>query len=173
MEANLRDKKNLIEAACTLLGGQFTGQEATRMLLAIGLQETGFDTEFQQPGPARGWWQFEHGGGVKAVAQHSATRPHLARLVNFLGEWPTNPEGLYDRTEREAFVDKDFLFERLDNDEVLAAGMARLLLWPHPAPIPTTIEAAWRYYLDQWRPGKPHRGRWDKCWLRAGEAINL
>lgn len=170
---NPREKKDLIEAACKLLGPQFQSPEATRLLLSIGLQETGFATEFQQPGPARGWWQFEHGGGVKAVARHAATKPHLGRLVRLLGEWPSNPDHMYDRTEDGPTIVEDHLFERLDNDEVLAAGMARLLLWPHPKPIPQAMDPAWHYYLDQWRPGKPHRGRWTDNWVQAGEIMDV
>jgi hypothetical protein len=54
---------------------------------------------------------------------------------------------------------------------VLAAGVARLLLYTNPAPLPPVgnAEAAWLYYVNTWRPGKPHRKTWDELYALAME----
>jgi hypothetical protein len=53
---------------------------AWAMLLAIGLQESKFlhrrqvvDAKKHTFGPARGFWQFERGGGTAGVLQHTKT----------------------------------------------------------------------------------------------------
>ena len=55
--------------------------------------------------------------------------------------------------------------------ELLQAGMARLLLWsdprPLPLPMPENEGAAWDIYLNNWRPGRPHRDRWSDAWHQA------
>lgn len=43
---------------------------------------------------------------------------------------------------------------------MLAAGLARLLLWSDPGRLPSEddVEGAWRLYLKTWRPGAYDRG---------------
>ena len=59
---------------------------------------------------------------------------------------------------------------------MLAAGIARLLLWTDPKPLPKRFEPraeaqAWSYYERVWRPGKPHPETWDDCWRAAVKAV--
>ena len=67
------------------LGGPVPTRAARHILLAIALQESGpaLAARYQNspsatPGPAKGFWQFEAGGGVVGVLNHAASRD-LAR----------------------------------------------------------------------------------------------
>lgn len=126
------------------------------MLLAIGLQESRFQYRFQkiagrpyEKGPARGFWQFERPGGVRGVMTHAATERH-ARIVCEARGVP---------------FDDVVVHARLEDDDILAATFARLLLWADARALPPVgadHEAAWQCYLRNWRPGKPHRHTWDE-----------
>lgn len=129
--------------------------DARRMLLAIAGQESGWTHRTQIGGPATGFWQFEEGGAVKGVLAHRATA-FTARLLAGALEAPVGPH-----TVHAALVWND----------TLAAGFARLLLWTHPQPLPTTQDAAWVYYLSLWRPGKPHPSSWPLVWDMACKAV--
>lgn len=146
-----------IRPALSILPNEMSGQEAQAMLVAIGLQESRFKFREQVRGPARGYWQFEL-GGLNGVLKHHATSAHSERLVTLLEYSQASPVSLHGA---------------LACDQILAAGIARLLLWSSPAPLPRSDmqEAAWRYYLNQWRPGKPHPGTWAQCWSTAWEII--
>lgn len=132
--------------------------EARVMMIAIGLQESRFRYRYQVvagggKGPARGFWQFERGsvasrGGVTGVMLHHATTAHLARLCEQTG----------------CDFDAKAIWERIETDDVLAAGLARLLLYTDPKPLPkmNDVEGAWDLYANRtWRPGKPHRATWN------------
>ncbi|MOA63587.1 hypothetical protein D3C78_1893600 [compost metagenome] len=56
---------------------------------------------------------------------------------------------------------------------MLAAALARLLLWTDPARLPALGEVAksWELYLRTWRPGKPHRHTWDALYAQALEEV--
>lgn len=143
-----------INAGLQLLPPNMTSPAAKALLIAIGLQESGFLVRTQHNnGPARGFWQFEKGGGVRGVMKHKASE-RLAMQVCLKRGVP--------------FVDK-VIWEELAQDDVLAAAFARLLLWTAPKPLPSlgqTMES-WSYYNDLWRPGKPHPERWDGNYGRA------
>jgi hypothetical protein len=66
----------------------------------------------------------------------------------------------------------DAVYASLDQDDVLAAAFARLLLWTDPKPLPALgeLESAWELYARTWRPGKPHRQTWDGLYNRAMQA---
>lgn len=132
--------------------------EARVMLLAIGLQESRFIHRRQIGGPARGFWQFEQGGGVRGVLRHEASREIADRLC-YTRSVPATEGAVY---------------EALDDDDVLACGFARLLLWTDQKPLPAVGETdeAWSLYLRTWRPGKPHRHTWSGLYLTAtGEVL--
>lgn len=129
--------------------------DARRMLLAIAGQESGWTHRTQIGGPARGFWQFEEGGGVKGVLTHRATAFTAAEVGRLLG--------VLTRDAHSALAWND----------TLAAGFARLLLWTHPQPLPTTQDAAWVYYLSLWRPGKPNPVLWPLAWDVACKAVPL
>lgn len=138
------------------------GPAAEAMMVAIGLQESRFIHRDQivagkpagQVGPATGFWQFERSGGVAGVMGHHLTAD-IARKV-------TEAAGVaFDRDA----IWRAFTMQRGDE---LAAAFARLLLYTDPRALPDpvagSVEAAWDYYLRNWRPGKPHRSTWDGFW---------
>lgn len=146
-------RDNLIPAAARLLPGVAFTPEAKVMLLAIGLQESRFEHRRQIKGPARGFWQFEAGGGTAGVLRHPATSARASQLVSARLERPST-----------AAVN-----EALASDDVLACAFARLLLFTDPRPLPAlgNPQAAWDYYVRNWRPGKPHRDTWDALYAKA------
>ncbi|WP_367352475.1 hypothetical protein [Achromobacter animicus] len=138
--------------ALQLLPANMDTPAARIMLLAIGLQESRFTKRRQlvgsppRPvGPAKSFWQGEEGGGmVKGVRTHAATKDIAAQLYSAREVVPTNRDIWY----------------AIENDDVLAAALARLLLWTDPLPLPKVgaEEDAWALYLRTWRPGAYARG---------------
>jgi hypothetical protein len=146
-------------AACTAIA---TPPAAQRLLLAIAIQESDLAWRYQRrrlgwAGPARGWWQFERGGGVRGVMRHQRTHKaaeHWCRACAV--HW-------HERA----------IWRALEGHDRLAAGFARLLLWSDREPIPSSEERAWSLYRHRlWRPGKPHRHRWTHSWERAADALD-
>jgi len=142
-----------INEALSLLPPEMGGPKARVMLIAIGLQESRFEHRRQIGGPARGFWQFEHGGGVVGVLTHPASRELAARLCEVRG----------------VKSDSRLVYNRLEHDDVLAAGFARLLLFTDRRRLPELGDAvaAWKYYMNNWRPGKPHPETWDELYHAA------
>lgn len=141
----------LINQAFELLGDKYNSPAAMRIMLAIGYQESGFKYREQIGGPAKGFWQFEQGGGVKGVLFHPSTVTAAVKVCMKLKVPQSSLKVYHD----------------LPKNDLLAACFARLLLWTLPGPIPTTEEEAWQYYLKAWRPGKPHRNRWTENWIKS------
>lgn len=141
--------------ALHLLGPKYDSQPARNLIAAIGYQESNFQFRKQIKGPARGFWQFELGGGVKGVMTHHSTKEEAKRIAR-IREVDFIPENIY---------------LALEYDDILAACFARLLLWTDPKPMPITQEDAWQYYLRNWRPGKPHPERWPDCYRRGLELM--
>lgn len=144
----------IFPAAFALLPGRMDSLEARAMLLAIGLQESGFEHRRQVGGPARGFWQFEKGGGVAGVITNSTTGPLISIVCHTLG-----------------YVARlDPCYTAIEHNDVLAACFARLLLYTDPAAMPqkTDPDLGWRIYLRTWRPGKPRLESWhehfDHAW---------
>ncbi|MFY2035866.1 hypothetical protein ACOTDT_18905 [Achromobacter xylosoxidans] len=141
-----------ITPALALLPARMDTPEARVMLLAIGLQESRFIDRRQlvgsppQPtGPAKSFWQAEQGGGmVSGVRTHGATRDLAAQLYRARG----------------VAADNAAIWNAIEQDDVLAAGLARLLLWSDPALLPVVgdEQGAWNLYLRTWRPGAYERG---------------
>ncbi len=162
---------NILDSAITpalkLLPKSMDSEDARVILLAIGLQESRFSHRAQVlanggKGPARGFWQFEEGtresrGGVWGVFLHSATSEPLRLICRALDV----------RFEPRA------IWAELEHNDILAACVARLLLFTDPAPLPKAGEASksWYYYTRNWRPGKPHPDTWLKLYLCAMEAM--
>lgn len=116
---------------------------------AIGQQESGYLVRRQYGnGPARGYWQFEEGGGVKGVMEHKASS-ELARSVCHARGVP--------------FV-RRAVWEALETDDVLAAAFCRLLMWTDSGKLPTTEADGWAMYARTWRPGRPHPDKWPASW---------
>ncbi len=142
-------------AAMSFLPTRFDSPESRAMLLAIGFQESGFAHRKQVGGPARGFWQFEEGGGVNGVLSHRVTKPIIEPILPVL---IVKPWECYDA---------------LEQNDVLAYIFARLLLWTHRLPLPKRGEPsiAWKQYLDTWRPGRPHSEVWEGNFARAWALI--
>jgi len=135
--------------------------QARAMLYAIGMQESRLQHRFQiitgqfTRGPARGLWQFEAGGGVVGVLSHHSTQDRAQLFARrFVGS-----------------ISRDAVWASLAYEDTLACIYARLLLWTDPRALPEPTleneEAAWQYYIRNWRPGKPHRVTWSKFWCEA------
>lgn len=159
--ANITD--TAINPALSLLPKNMDSAAARVMLLAIGLQESRFEYRRQiGNGPARGFWQFELGtresrGGVWGVYLHRASAELLRLLCR----------------DRDCNYDPRAIYSQIENDDALAAGVARLLLWTAPKALPAIGDApaAWAYYTNTWRPGKPHRKTWDALYAQAVEFV--
>lgn len=145
-----------INPALAMLPGM-DSPTARVIMLAIAFQESGLQHRRQRRGPARGYWQFEHGGGVRGVLNHSSSRPHIRSVLEQLDYKATsNPATCY---------------AAIEHNDILAAAFARLLMWTDPQPLPTDESGSWDLYMRTWRPGKPHISAWASNYQKALEAI--
>lgn len=150
----------VLPAAYALLPPPMQSPGATAMLLSIGLQESKFLHRRQIGGPARGFWQFEKGGGVTGVLRH----PSTAALA----------QSALKQMRYTAVMTPDACYAVIADNDVIAAVFARLLLWTVPGrlALPTQPAAGWRQYLEGWRPGKPHPETWDAYFASAWQRVN-
>jgi len=142
------------DVAAPLIGIPRT-RPADVLMLAIAGQESGWQHRAQIGGPARGFWQFEKGGGVAGVLTHRATAERARSLCTAL------------RIEAGAAT----VYEALRWNDVLAVGFARLLLWSDPRALPVDASNGWECYLRNWRPGKPHETTWPARWREATSVV--
>lgn len=149
--------KVAIPAAMSVLPKKMDAVNARAMILAIALQESRMAHRLQIGGPARGFCQFEQGGGVYGVLNHHSTKAIASDVCNLLAYKPT-PAVVY---------------EAIANNDTLAFAFARLLLWTLPASIPTIGQQAeaWRQYLSAWRPGIPHPKTWEWAFTTAHQYV--
>jgi hypothetical protein len=148
-------RRFIVPAAYAVLPADLSSPPATRLVMAIGWQESRFQHRRQIGGPARGLWQFES-AGVKGVLAHEASKDLIrAAFAALQYRHAPTPYGCHSA---------------LEHNDVLAAVFARLLLWTLPWPLPTTAEDGWRQYLAAWRPGRPHAHTWAEAWAVAGES---
>ena len=145
---------SILDTGLGLLPPHMDSPAARQMMLAIGWQESRFLHRRQIRGPARGFWQFESGGGTWGVLNHATTRHHAHKVCKDLF-YPPEVTSVYP-----ALADND----------ILATAFARLNLWWVPYAIPTNEKEAWKYYLFSWRPGKPHESSWGDAWA-FGKAL--
>jgi len=146
-------QRKAIMPALRILPGEMNSPAARVLLLAIGLQESGFVTREQYGGgPARGYWQFEQGteashGGVWGVYLHPASSGPLQHVCK----------------RRRVPFDPVAIYNELELDDVLAAAVARLLMYTDPYPLPDTDDqkGGWDLYaVRTWRPGQPRPDDW-------------
>lgn len=153
--------------ALALLPPAMTSPGALVLLQAIGLQESDFIHRWQivdvhhpqMKGPARSFWGFElgdphRGGGVWGVVLHPSSRFWLAQVCKARG------------LEFHAFD----IWTAIEQDDVLAAALARLLIFTDAAklPAPEDARAGWELYAKRcWRPGKPRPADWPDNHARA------
>lgn len=158
---------NAINPALELLPPQMTSPEAVVMLLSIGLQESRFKHRRQlvgnppKPvGAAKSYWQAEKAGGMV----RGLLRYHDSRVRDIAN-------GLI--MLRGVSLDEQSVWDAIEHDDVLAAGLARLLLWtdPHKLPKLGDDKAAWNCYIRTWRPGRPHASTWPALYAQALEAV--
>jgi len=149
-----------INPALKLLPIAMDSPAARVQLLATGLQESSFTTRRQAGnGPARSLWQFEqgsqtNGGGIWGVYLHDSSRYWLKQLCD-ARSCPFVPASIYSSIE---------------TDDVLAAGLARLLIFADRGPLPALgdANAAWDLYAKRtWLPGKPRPADWPGNYVRA------
>ena len=152
--------RTAINPALGLLPAHMDTDAARVMLLSAGLQESRLQFRAQKTndpymkGPARGLWQFERAGGVAGVM--SSIRTHSLALT--LSQARGVP------------FDSSLIHARLEFDDVLAAGFARLLMFADAKPLPdvdANHQEAWDCYVRCWRPGKPRRETWDEFHAQA------
>jgi hypothetical protein len=141
-----------------LLGGPRPTDDIRRFLLTIALQESGPDLKARyqnspstDPGPARGWWQFEEGGGVAGVLNHTTTEVLVENLCAHCS----------------VVSDSGACWRAIEGNDAMATGFARLLIYTDPYPVPTDAHDAWNCYMRLWRPGKPHPETWEGNWNTA------
>lgn len=157
MSALVYIRQQVLPAALSMLPAHFDTPGARAELIAIGLQESRFKYRRQIGGPARSFWQAESGGGFRGILFHAATK-ELAR----------------DVLQRAGYGEPDESdFQAIEHNDILACVGARLLLWTHPARLPRKHEHeyAWDYYLETWRPGKPHPSTWPAFYAQAWEGM--
>jgi len=145
-------------AAFALLPGVMDSPEARALLLAIGLQESGFEARRQHgSGPARGFWQFE-AGGTSGVLTHVTSMRHAEHVCAEL-VYPASSVACYPA---------------LEHNDVLACCFARLLLWTLPERLAgrASADRAWTQYVAAWRPGQPRRATWDAYVARAWSLVD-
>lgn len=147
---------SILTPGLALLPPGMNTPHARLMLLAIGLQESGFATRIQaNDGPAHSFWQMEHGGGVRGVLKHEASSDSARQVC----------------AARHIDANETAVWEAMRSDDLLGVCFARLLLWTDPHVIPITQETGWACYLRNWRPGKPKPLTWAANYQRAKTAV--
>jgi len=145
------------------LGGPTLSNAARQNMLCIAMQESGpgLEARYQNSpsasaGAAKGWWQFEQGGGVHGVMTHEASSSLARRLCDA------------------CFVqfNEAAVWRAIEGHDKLACGFARLLIWTDPYPLPTREADGWAMYEQRlWRPGKPRRADWTINWVNAASEL--
>jgi hypothetical protein len=136
-----------------LLPKYMDSDRARVMLLAIGLQESGFTARRQYGnGPARSFFMFEP-GGVRGIWKHHTSAEPLRLLCR----------------DRDCNFDPMAIWARIEDDDVLGAGCARLLLLTDPKKLPEIgdEQGALAYYDNLWRPGKKRPEDWPANYAAA------
>jgi len=143
------------------LGGPQVTNAVERFLLAIALQENGPTLSARYQGhpaevaaPAKGWWQFEL-SGVLGVMNHGASAALAAKLAERCHVARNAPA----------------VYRAIEGHDILAAGIARLLVLTEREPVPINGAVGWQQYLRLWRPGKPREKDWPGNWLWADAVI--
>jgi hypothetical protein len=153
--------QNAIAPALRILPAKMDSDAAIAMMVAIGLQESRLEHRAQIGGPARGYWQFELGGGVRGVLTHPASKPHIQAVLTALDYDPAS--------------DPAACYAAIEHNDALAAAFARLLLWTLPEALParTAPGSGWSQYLSAWRPGRPHPDLWPAYFADAWDLAAL
>lgn len=150
-----------IDPALRLLPRKMDTLEARVQMLTTGLQESGFlhrrqliavkdgngNTTLMPMGPAKSFWMGERGGGlVRGVRRHPATADLATAIYKLRGVRRLDSS----------------IWNAIEGDDVLAAALARLLIYTDPWRVPALGDhrAGWAMYIRTWRPGKPREETW-------------
>ena len=146
-----------LKGALKILPTNMDSPAARAMVIAICLQESKLTHRRQVGGPARGFAQFEQGGGVVGVLTHPQISAYTKVVCASLDVAPTTTA----------------VYAALEQNDVLAAALARLLLWtvPETLPIKSEPEKGWSQYILAWRPGKPHKETWAANFAHAWDLV--
>lgn len=150
----------ILPAAYAILPAKMNSPQATAFLLCVGLQESDFVARRQGGGgPAKSLWQFEK-AGIRGVAQHPSSRDYLKAALASL----QYSSSVGQTAQLHAII---------EHNDVLAATMARLLLYTLPARLPGREDesVAFGQYLACWRPGKPRPLDWPQNYARAWDLV--
>lgn len=143
--------KASIDEAFLFLPPKMDTLSARIQVYATGFQESKFEHRWQvidlkRPevrGPARGFWQMERGGGCAGLVRHQASRDLMRSLCEARG----------------VQFNAGAIWNAIEQDDVLAAGAARLLYFTDPVALPPPVDeqGAWDLYVRTWRPGAVKR----------------
>lgn len=151
-------RRTAIEPALRLLPEGMGGARAEVMLLAIGLQESGFVQRRPDIGPERGFWRARPDDDmVGIVLRHPFSAPLAVAACDARRVPPI----------------EERVFAALEHDDVLAAAFARLLLHSEGERLPPVGEVAdaWTLYCRIWRPAQEQRQSWDRSYALAMDAL--
>lgn len=140
-------------------------ERAAVILLSAAYQETKLEARVQgRGGPAHSLLQFEKGnatskGGLWGVFNHPASKS-MARWM--AATMLYNPDDLEE------------IHNAIVNNDLLAFGLGRLLLWTDPRELPEIGNkgGAYEYYDRNWRPGKKRPQDWDESYQVAMAAFD-
>jgi hypothetical protein len=145
----------VVDPALAYLPYPMDSVQARVLLLAIAGQESGMASRVQKGGgPARSFWQMER-EAVAEVLSCPDTATHAVRIC----------------TQHGLAATVDAVYAALLDDDTLGATFARLNLWACPDPLPDGEAAAYAYYVNVWRPGKPDSSRWGPWYRSAVTAV--
>lgn len=147
---------SIVRPALLSMPPEYDSPEARVLLIAIGLQESGFRDKVQMVGPARGYWQFEM-NGIRAVLEHPKSQAMATKCCLDAHRAPT----------------VNSVYRTLTDNDVLACQFARLLIYTDPLPLPECNDTlgAWDYYTRNWRPGRPRPDSWLQNHTAATNAV--
>lgn len=154
--------EGFIEPALVLLPPRLTSYDARVLLLAVALQETHLVFRTQKTGrpydkgPGRGLW-FQERPSVERVMTDRNAKDAAIELCK----------------DRGVPYDCALVHAKLEYDDTLAAGFARLLFFVDPKPLPKLSETVegWETYLRCWRPAKQRLDDWVLNHAAAREAV--
>src|SRR5262245_32238949 len=121
--------------------------EALVMCMTIPGQESAWNARLQGGGPARGYSQFEEGGGVHGVLTHPASSGLIRTICDANDIDKVNDDKIYEQKAWSAFLNM---------------SMTRLLLYTGPRPLPAVgdVQGSYFYYDSIWRPGSKRPDDW-------------
>lgn len=140
-------RRSILNPALALLPESLSGREAEVLLLTTGLAASGFRNRRDARSQGRGYWRAEPDGVMVGGVLRAVQTRDLAVAVCDARQVPPIAERVYSA---------------LEHDDVLAAALARLLLWSDPAGLPPLGDeaGAWACYQRHWAVDESDRRSW-------------